>query len=753
MGEVCRVTSLTRGEHHVERGAAAVRRLLRVVGAWGPDTCLDVTSGAAGRAGNQVTFAVAGRVPQGWADDLRWALDTVATLAPAVTRAGTVPAHVGELRAIRDVPTAALASETDAADTLDPSMVELRRQRVVRALTPWPQPQHADLGDLLGLNLDVRGRPGVVVRHRISAATSLEQEMARDRVQESWDHARGSLHDYLGAPVRLRTLVGVSSGSMPARVQAIVHQWGSFLELDHLGVTEAAQAWDGAPVDLAGHVVPLGVALALVRLPAAGDRPFPGLRSTEPPVRMAPIDPLPSRPRRPIRLGRARTAEGRWTEVMVDLADLTQHAFVQGASGSRKTTLLASMAVAVQQAGGSYTYLAEASGVDAVLRSTHEDHAARTRVIRHGDARLDVPINVLAVEPRRLEKVIALWAEMIQQAQDPRREGIVGPRWTRYFTLIALNAVAHLGADATLVAVARIAGDIKRVRALAEATSHTHADISHALMSEYGRLNEREAVELTSWGASKFQELLSSDAIRWTLGCGPDAINVADAMDTGTSLLVDLAAHELGPTAARAIGATHLLKHWAALGERRHRDRVHVILVDEAHLFSYGPLPRLLAEARKFGVGVVVATQHLGQLTGELSDALESNTGTFVSLRSGLESAKRASAKLMGWTASELVRLPNGVAASTMSRDGVVTAPFSLEVDFFDRTRRLARQGLVGDHVASQIEALSHENLSGRFRALEPMSDAELVRRLEAVKRPPNQLDDWISQRSPAGRG
>jgi hypothetical protein len=107
-------------------------------------------------------------------------------------------------------------------------------------------------------------------------------------------------------------------------------------------------------------------------------------------------------------------------------------------------------------------------------------------VVRHGDPALNVPINLLAARPAKLERMLALYAEMTQRAQDPNREGMVGPRWTRYFTLIALNALAHLGADATLVAVARIAGDINRVRALAKATRDRNPEISHALMSEYG---------------------------------------------------------------------------------------------------------------------------------------------------------------------------------------------------------------------------------------------------------------------------
>jgi hypothetical protein len=747
-----RIKQLLRGDKPLERSADAARRLLQVASVWGPATELDVTMGALGRRGNTVTFSVVGHVPDSWVEDLRWVLDGVAEVELAPARDVPVPAYVVELRAARDLAPPPVMGDPEQTTALDIATAEFLRQRTVRTLTPWPQPQYADLGELLGLNIAEGGaaRLDVVLRVRISAATTLEQEMTEDDLHASWDYARSGAHEYLGTPVRVRTLVGSNRGPLPARVQAIVRRWGSFLELVPLDPDEASAAWSGEPIDLAGRAVPAGAALAFLRIPTAGGRPFPGLRAAEQPVTMVPLDPVPARPKQSVRIGRARTADGNWTDVTVDLPDLTQHAFIQGASGSRKTTFLASLAVAIQEAGGSYTYLADPSGVDAVVGRTTAQHADSIRVVRHGDPALNVPINLLAARPEKLERVLALYAEMTQHAQDPNREGMVGPRWTRYFTLIALNAVAHLGSDATLVAVARIAGDINRVRALAKATRDSQPEISHALMSEYGNLSDKEAADLTSWAASKFQELLSSETIRWILGSGPDPIDIATAMDCGTSLLIDLAAHELGQTAARAIGATYLLKHWAALGERERKDRFHIILVDEAHLFSYGPLPKLLAEARKYGVGVVVATQHLGQLTGELADALESNTGMFISLRSGLQSAQRASTKLMSWPTADLVRLPNGIAAATISRDGVVSAPFSLHVDFHDRMKRLERKGLVGDHIADQITGRSHDELARRYQGLRPISDTALARRLQRPKPEPSELDNWLARRARA---
>jgi hypothetical protein len=237
--------------------------------------------------------------------------------------------------------------------------------------------------------------------------------------------------------------------------------------------------------------------------------------------------------------------------------------------------------------------------------------------------------------------------------------------------------------------------------------------------------------------------LLSSDRARWIFGAGPDDVDVRAVMDEGQSLLVDLGAHRLGEPVGRIVGVTYLLKFWSALSLRRHRDRPHYLVIDEAHLFSYGPLPKLLAEARKYGVGIVVATQHVGQLTGELGDALESNSGSFICLRAGLQSAARASARLEGWPVGDLVRLPDLVAATTLLRDGVATTPFSMVVDHHDRVRRLERTGQVGTDVAEQVVAASRRRAAA-YAELRSPSDERI---LAALRRPaPDPLEEMFAR-------
>lgn len=756
-----RVARLIRGERAHERAATAVRRLIGVVGAMDVDCGLVLTIGAAHGAANALTIHTEGRAPDGWQDDVAWALEGVAWLRPWRVPLTAAPAYLAEMRQVRDLAPLPAGLDEDV-DSGDPAFAEMRRQRVLREITPHPFALDVDLADLLSANLG-RGnrRLGLVVRHRLSAAHPIEQHMVADAVVRTWNPMQGSAHDYVGRPVNLRTLWGRESGPLPARVRAVARQHATSVELVDVRDEAAERAWSGTPSDLAGHAVPASVACALLRLPAAGGAPFPGMRSEQASVAVRPLDPRPHRTEAPVRLGRARTAEDTWTTAALDLhTGMPRHVEIVGATGTGKSTLLAAIASGVISHGGGVTLLdPEGSTVSAVLRQIDPERADGVSVIRHGDPELDSPLNLLAADPARLERMIGLYAEMIQRAQDPGNEGIVGPRWRRWFTLVSLATARVLGPDASLVAVASIAGDTERVRQLARRVAEVDPELSHRLMSEYGRLEGKESVDLSSWAVSKLQELLASQDVRSIFGLGPDPVDARATMDEGRSLLVDLGAHRLGEPVGRAIGATYLLKHWAALSDRTRRDVPHVIIVDEAHLFSYGPLPKLLVEARKFGVGVVVATQHLGQLSRELSDALESNTGSFVALRSGLVSAQRASTRLDGWPVADLTRLPDLTAAATLSCDGAMTPPFTLDIDHHARVRRLTRQGRVGEDVAATIEERSRME-AAPYRGLSPLGDRDLAVLLggrpaaQAQPRPAQPgsgaLDEWLAKREAA---
>ena len=192
-----------------------------------------------------------------------------------------------------------------------------------------------------------------------------------------------------------------------------------------------------------------------------------------------------------------------------------------------------------------------------------------------------------------------------------------------------------------------------------------------------------------------------------------------------------------------------LLKHWLAMSQRRDVTRPHLIVVDEAQLFGAGVLPRMLAEARKFGMGVVMAHQHLEQLSGPLREAALANTSNVIVFRSGPREAQTALMRLGNWPSGPLTRLPRLTAAATLSAESRQTEPFTLVVDHNERVT-LAEAGTM-----DEVLRRTWVRYVDPYRSIVPWSHTRVDRVLDEGSRPkaperPERstfLEEWLAKR------
>lgn len=159
-------------------------------------------------------------------------------------------------------------------------------------------------------------------------------------------------------------------------------------------------------------------------------------------------------------------------------------------------------------------------------------------------------------------------------------------------------------------------------------------------------------------------------------------IDVRRLMDRGGVLLANLAKGKLGGEPSALLGALLVaqIQHAAygradLLPERR---RPFHLYVDEAGSFATTAFGEMLSEARKFGLGVVLAWQYLGQLEVGLREAVLANVGTLVCFRLGADDAETIGAEFEPEiTARDLTRLAEHQIALRLSVGGVTTAPFT----------------------------------------------------------------------------
>lgn len=595
-----------------------------------------------------------------------------------------------------------------------------------------PVPHDGDSGEPL---LAAMARTGerLWVRTILGPADELATRMVIDELNAAMH--RHAVTEYARIPVTARTVV-VSAGAVPVAVRAALRQRGTGLRLVPIEVDHAMTAWRDPVGALRSAAVGEAHAVALTRIPTAGTlRPL-GVTARPPAVPERPLDPMPPAPADPIRLGWAFDAYGRPASVELDATDLLRHVFIEGRSGSGKTTTITHLFWSLTRAGHQVIYL-DPHGDGASRAAAFSTALAGTasHVIRHGDRQHPIRMNPLAEgDAEARERALSEFLELIQNMLDPQREGMVGERFKRTFTLVAQAVFVLFGPRTSLTDVLALALTKTSLRSLADAVRPAAPDVATRVDAELVALGDKEFADLVSWFVSRLQPFLRTPALREILGTGEDSVDVGDILASGKNLIVDLASLELGEDVARVLGALWLLKLRNAMGRRTDRRPI-VVLIDEAHLYTFGALPGMLAEARKFGIGIVVATQAADNLSPRLARAIEANCGSAISLRTGIATAGAAAERLGGWSPLHLTRLPDLTAAASLSRGGVPTPAFTLHIDHFDVVEGHGWDAARLEAAASVAAAASLDLLWAPYADREVLGDAQVIGTVVAVAR------------------
>lgn len=163
---------------------------------------------------------------------------------------------------------------------------------------------------------------------------------------------------------------------------------------------------------------------------------------------------------------------------------------------------------------------------------------------------------------------------------------------------------------------------------------------------------------------NKVGAFLSDPLLRTILASEQSSIDLAATMDEGRVLLVNLARGRMGEGPAALIGALLVavlgLSAFRRASQLPAERRDFFLYLDEFQILATRSLANMLAELRKYRVGLVLAHQHLSQLDAELRESILGNAGSLLSFRAGASDA-RLIAMEMNATARtrDLTSLPN----------------------------------------------------------------------------------------------
>lgn len=601
---------------------------------------------------------------------------------------------------------------------------------------------------------------GAIFRAVLGPASEADRRICDKMAKKSFCNRNIPLEEYIGRPVRARFLLRLSD-TPSVRLRTVLEDAVSGIAIRYVGKMSdrnAISVWENPLRDSATY--PDYAARIMLMEPELKEAII-GIELSEEKMKRIPASHKNTKVKKAIRLGKATDTTGIKRTITIGDMDLRRHYQIVGQTGTGKSTLLTSMILSAAEQGYGLTFFdPHGTTIDIVLRSLPEKFSDKVRVVRIGDAENPVPFNIWdSDDPNKEEKTISDLCELFSDIFDPKREGFVGPRYERWLSTFAKASIAFLGRRASLESIAVISQSQDNMLKVSKAIIKDYPELVATIEHEYGRDNSNDFHNVLNWYLCKFQRLTSIEQLRKTLGAGANALDFERSIDTDTITLIDLASPRIGTHAARIIGTLMLMKLWNAAMARKKREDTHLVVVDEASLFQTNPMPRMLAESRKFGISMVLCHQHTAQLTSEICEALEANSANFSAFRLSPRDASIAAIRFDGLEMqTNLTRLDAFNAITTLSVDGKQTAPFTLE------TIRPRKQQ-AGEKIAAQIEARSIEHLVDPYRGLRALTAAEILNLLNhplerkwlklhspgkdvGTQQTPDWLQTWVQRRT-----
>jgi hypothetical protein len=395
------------------------------------------------------------------------------------------------------------------------------------------------------------------------------------------------------------------------------------------------------------------------------------------------VDPAP----RPVHSSVARegrvigfSAEDPRRGVALSEGERTRHTYVVGQTGTGKSALLLNLALQDIEAGqGVCVVDPHGDLVDAILERYPRSRSEDLVLVDPSDRDRIIGLNPLEPVSDAADMLIQQLIGMLYRIYDPFHTGIIGPRFEHWFRNAAETAIAHPDGG-VLMDIPRLFTDD---RFLASRLQYVQDPAIRSFwIEELGATSDFHKSEMVGWFIGKFGAFNSNEVMRGIVGQRKSTIDIPGIMDESRVLLVKLPRGLLGEINAMWLGMMLISKiQMSALGRASRAPgdrRLFNLYVDEFQNFAYTEFDSLIAEARKYGLALTLAHQHVGQLTAQIRDAVIGNVATWVLFRMGLADAEVLQSDIEGFSARDLAKLQNRRCVVRTSVDGNPVPPFDI---------------------------------------------------------------------------
>lgn len=324
--------------------------------------------------------------------------------------------------------------------------------------------------------------------------------------------------------------------------------------------------------------------------------------------------------------------------------DRRAHMYVVGKTGTGKSSLLEAM-IRQDVLAGNGVALFDPHGDLAERLNAWIPEARRSDVIY-----LDVPNPVQPFGFNPLEGVPPLRRSLAANGIVEAFKKLFDDAWGVRLEYILRSALLLLleQPEATLADVVRLFHEKEFRKAAVERA--TNEQVKRFWTTEFEKYGKKRSEAVTPI-ENKLGSFLVDPFVSRILTIPKSTFNPREAMDSGKVLIVNLAKGKIGEAPAMLFGG--LLVTMLGLAGLAHADtaaaerRDFFIYLDEFQTFTTLALVNMLAELRKYGVGLVLANQFLDQIDGDVRSAILGNVGTLVVFRVGAIDATKLVKELL----------------------------------------------------------------------------------------------------------
>lgn len=354
--------------------------------------------------------------------------------------------------------------------------------------------------------------------------------------------------------------------------------------------------------------------------------------------------------------------------------DRRRHIWTLGKTGTGKSTLIANMAIDDLKKGRGLAVIDPHGDLIEILLDYVPKNRINDVIYFNPADSLPPTINPLEVKTREEAELAAsgllsiftkIWANV----------------WSARMEYILRNSFLTLAQTpgSTLADVLKILSNKKFRDQIVEKIDDPN--LVHYWKEEYDRMPERLQKEAISPIQNKVGQFVLSPMIREIIGQPKGSFRIDDIMDDGKIFFANLSQGRIGEDNANLLGAMLITKIQLAAMHRvdiREQDRRDFYLyVDEFQNFATTSFIKILSEARKYRLNLMLANQYMAQIPEDVQKAILGNIGTMISFTAGAEDAQILQKEFSEvFTENDLVNLSRFQVAIKLTIDGQSNRPF-----------------------------------------------------------------------------